>query len=115
MTSVPPHVAAVALALATAGCGAEGPATADVPVDSAFVDVLAELQLADARAALVPDSLRPPGLADSLRRVALDAHGLDSAAAAARLDALAESPDRARAAYDAVQERLTQERFGADR
>lgn len=104
---------AVALAAAAAGCssGAEGGDAGAVAVDSAFVDVLTELQLADARAALVPDSLRSPGLADSLRLRAMDAHGLDSAAVAARLDALADAPDQARATYDAVQQQLTQERY----
>lgn len=110
-----PLVLALAAAASGCGSGAEDSDAGAVAVDSAFVDVLTELQLADARAALVPDSLRPPGLADSLRRLALDAHGLDSAAVAAHLDALADSPDHARATYDAVQQQLTQERYDAGR
>lgn len=96
-----------ALALAVGGCGAP---TGEPPVaDSTLVDVLAELHLADARAAL--DSTRS-GHADSLRAVALAAHDLDDAALADRLDALARAPDRLRATYDLLDTRLALERQG---
>lgn len=110
-------LAAAALLAASgpaAGCGAEpGGADTDAAPDSVLVEALAEVQLADARAALAPDSVRSPAFGDSLRRVALRAHGLDSAALAARLDALADDPALARATYDAVADRLSTERFAA--
>ncbi len=101
--------AVLALALALAACdGADDPAD----VDPALVGVLVELHLADARAALDTVEARRPALADSLRRVALGAHGLDSAALEARLDALARTPALARATYDSVEVRLVRERQG---
>ena len=96
----------VALAV-LAGCGESTPR-----VDPALVDALAELHLADARAALDTVDARRPALADSLRRVALAAHGLDSAALAARLDQLAADLDVARATYDSVDAWLVRERQG---
>lgn len=103
---------AVFAASGAVGCGGGGSAPEDGPaVDSALVDALAEVHLADARAALVPDSLRRPGTADSLRRAALRAHGFeDPDAFERRLDALADDPDRTRATYDAVADRLSEER-----
>ena len=102
-------VAAGLAASGAGGCGGgsapeEGPA-----VDSVLVEALAEVHLADARAALAPDSLRP-GLGDSLRRVALRAHGLDAEALDGRLGDLADDPETARATYDAVADRLARER-----
>lgn len=103
---------ALLVAGALAGCGGPG---GDAPdVDSTLVDALAELHLADARAAIDTTAADRAGLADSLRQVALDAHGLDSASVAARLDALAADPDLTQATYDAVNERLAQERQGHD-
>lgn len=103
---------AVALAaiVATVGCGTDGADEDAVPVDSTFVDALVDLQLADARAALASDSLDPDRVADSLRRLALDLHGLDSVTLTRRLDALAETPAVARATYDAVDAQLARER-----
>ncbi len=104
-----PALALIAL-VALAACAGEPDADADaVPVDSLFVDALVDLQLADARAALAPDSLGRPALADSLRRAALAAHGLDADALDRQLDALADAPARARATYDAVEDRLADE------
>lgn len=107
---------AVAVALVwLAGCGGdeagEGPTDA-VPVDSALVDALADLHLADARASLA-DSARQPVLAESLRAVALGAHGLTEADFRARQADLARDPATARATYDAVDRALTAERSGA--
>jgi hypothetical protein len=97
-----------------AGCGgadeAEPPEA--VPVDSALVDVLADVHLADARASLA-DSARQPILAESLRAVALGAHGLSEAGLRARQDGLLRDPETARATYDAVDRALTAERTGA--
>ncbi|WP_420456839.1 DUF4296 domain-containing protein [Rubrivirga sp.] len=101
----------VRLGLLAAGLVLGGCGPGDT-VDPALVDALVELHLADARAALDTSDARRPALADSLRRVALDAHGLDSTALAARLDALAVSPDLAQATYDSVEARLTRERQG---
>ena len=96
-------------AAALAACDG-GDAAPDV--DPALVDALVELHLADARAALDTAEARRPALAESLRRVALDAHGLDSARLDRRLDALAADPARARATYDSVEARLVTERQG---
>ncbi|PAP76615.1 hypothetical protein BSZ37_09255 [Rubrivirga marina] len=82
-------------------------------VDPDLVDALVELHLADARAALDTVEARRPALAESLRRVALKAHGLDSAAFETRLDALAGAPALAEATYDSVETRLVRERQGS--
>ena len=95
------------MSAAVAGCAGDD---APPPVDTALVDVLVEVHLADARGAY--DTTATDARADSLRRAALAAHGLDSAALAGRLDALARDPARARATYDAVDERLVLERQG---
>ena len=96
---------AVALALSLAACGA-----VDAPpdVDGALVEALADLHLADARAAL--DSTAAPGLDDSLRAVALEAHGLSEAGLDAHLEALAADPELAQATYDSLDVVLTRER-----
>lgn len=102
---------AVLAASGTAGCGGGSAPDGGPDVDSTLVEALAEVHLADARAALVPDSLRRPGTADSLRHAALRAHGFgDPDALERRLDALADAPDLARATYDAVADRLSEER-----
>ena len=80
--------------------------------DPALVDALAELHLADAVAET--DSLGAAA-ARALRREALAAHGLDSAALAGRLRALAGEPDALGALYDSVALRLTLERQGIER
>ena len=104
---------AAALALsALAGCG-DAP-DGDAPdVDSTLVDVLADLHLADARAALDSTGARDR-LADSLRQSALRAHGTDSAALARRLNRVADDPERLRATYDALDTRLSLEQQGAE-
>lgn len=102
------------LLVGLAACGgAEGDAP---PVDSTFVSALAELHLADARAALdstVASRGTRAALADSLREQVFELHGLDAATLAERLDALAADPDLATATYDAVDSRLSFERQGA--
>ena len=101
----------VGAAAALTGCG--GPEAGEPPaVDSTLVDLLADVHLADARAALDTTGANPQRVADSLRGVALRTHGLDSAALNARLDALAEDPELARATYDALDARLARERQG---
>lgn len=85
----------------------------DAPApDSALVDAVTELHLADAVAET--DSL-DAAAAQTLRREALAAHGLDSVALAARLRELAAEPDALGALYDSVALRLTLERQGIDR
>lgn len=109
-----PAVRLLAGTLAGTLAACTSPADADasaVPVDSALVGVLADVHLADARAALSPDSSRRAALSDSLRSVALAAHGLDGPAFDARLRALAEDPAAAVATYDAVGERLAADRL----
>ena len=77
--------------------------------DSTLVAVIAEVQLADARASL--DSLDVQ-TRDSLRRAALDAHGWDAGDLEDALEALSRDPDLAQATYDAVDLRLGLERQG---
>lgn len=104
---------AVPLLLLLAGCGGADAASGnEVPVDSSLVDALVDLHLADARTTLTPDSLQSPAWADSLRTVALSAHGLDEAHLRDHLDALADDPARARATYDAVEAELSDARQG---
>jgi len=74
-----------------------------------LVDLLADVHLADARAALDTTAADPSALADSLRAVAVEAHGLSPEALDDRLDALARDPALARATYDALDARLTAE------
>lgn len=95
-----------------AACGNAGTPDGDAPVavDAAFVDVLAEVHLADARAALAPDSLRRSALADSLRQAALQAHGWTADRFEARLQEWARDPALAVAYYDAVDSVLRAER-----
>ena len=80
--------------------------------DPALVDAVAELHLADAVAET--DSL-DAAAARALRAEALALHGLDSAALADRLRALAAQPDALGALYDSVALQLTLERQGARR
>ncbi len=104
---------AAALAVAVASAAACGAPSGEAPaVDSTLVEALADAHLADARAALDTTGRDPGATADSLRRVALAAHDLDSAALAARLRALADDPALTRATYDALDARLSLERRG---
>ena len=108
------RVAGLAVVVAgVAACGA--PSGAAPAVDSALVEALADGHLADARAALDTTGRDQAAVADSLRRVALATHGLDSAALAARLDALASDPALAQATYDSLDARLALERRGVPR
>ncbi len=97
----------LAAVLALSACSSpDGEAPA---VDSTLVAVLTEVQLADARASL--DTLEASS-ADSLRRVALEAHGWDDSDLEDALDGLAADPDRVKATYNAVDVRLGLERQG---
>ena len=101
---------AVVAALLVAGAGCDGAPEGSGPaVDSTLVDALVEVHLADARAAL-SDSAGRGG--DSLRAVALGAHGLDLDALDRALDRLARDPALAEATYAAVADRLRAERHG---
>ena len=100
------------LALVLAGCGG-APSGAAPDADSTLVDLLADLHLADARAAL--DSTdRRDRLADSLRRSVYGAHGTDSVALAERLERMADDPELVRATYDALDTRLNLEQQGIE-
>lgn len=103
---------AAALALLLVGCGgASASENGGPPVDSTLVSLLADLQLADARAALAPDSMRGD-MADSLRRLALVVHDTEADRLEDRLDALGRDPALTRATYEAVEDRLDDERQG---
>lgn len=105
------RVAGLAVAVASvSACGAPSGQAPDV--DSTLVEVLADGHLADARAALDTTGRDQSVVADSLRRVALAVHDLDSAALAARLGALAADPVLAQATYDSLDARLALERQG---
>lgn len=107
-------LASLPLIAAASGCG-DAPEGGDAPaIDSTLVEVLADLHLADARAALDTTARDPDRLADSLRRRAHLAHDLDSAALADQLDDLADDPARLRATYDALDTRLSLERQGVE-
>ena len=95
----------VALAV-LAGCVTEPDDDARPDVDSTLVDVLATLHLADARAALDPDTLRRSALADSLRAAALADHGLTPVAWDDRVARLADDPSQLTATFDALDARL---------
>ena len=104
-------------AWALAACGGAG-GGAGPSVDSTLVDALAEVYLAEARASLsdstgLGERAGRGGAADSLRAVALDAHGLDAEALDRSLDRLARDPALAQATYAAVAERLGLERRDA--
>ena len=103
-------LALLAAASGAAGCG--GPSGEPPAADSTLVTALIDLHLADARAALDTSGRDGRAVADSLRRLALDAHGLDSAALEARLEAFADDPALARATYDALEQRMGLERQG---
>ena len=83
-----------------------------VPLDSALVDLLTDVVLADARADLAPPARRA-AVSDSLRDVALRSHETSAAGLVDRQRRLARDPAHARATYDAVQRALSNERFGA--
>ncbi len=109
------RAAALAL-LAVAGCS-KPPADAvtgaavgpePVPVDSSLVDLLADLALADARAATAPVPRRA-AVRDSLRAVALALHDVTPDDARGRQADLARDPLVARATYDAVERALMAE------
>ena len=98
-----------ALAAGLAGCGAPaetGTGPEPVAVDSALVDLLADLALADARAATVAPARRSAA-AESLRAVALAGHGVSDADARDQQARLARDPTVARATYDAAERALT--------
>ena len=119
-------LALTALALgALAGCGPSAQqgvrgdtpdggsaAIETVPLDSALVDLLTDVVLADARADLAPPARRA-AVSDSLRDVALRSHETSAAGLADHQRRLARDPAPARATYDAVQRALSNERFGA--
>ena len=98
-----------ALAVGLAGCGAPaetGTGPEPIPVDSALVDLLADLALADARAATAAPA-RQRAAAESLRVVALAGHGVSDADARDQQARLARDPAVARATYDAAERALT--------
>ena len=85
--------------LGVAGCSPGEPAAPVLP-DSAFVDVLVDVHLADARAS------HTGAPADSLRAAALARHGLDTTAFRRALDHYAENPDAYAPLYDEALDRL---------
>ena len=92
---------------AIAGCGGPDGDETGPAVDSTLVEVLVDLQLAEARAerdGLDPDSAR------ALTAVALASHDVDSTGLDARLADLSRDPEAAAALAAAVTDRLTQER-----
>lgn len=99
--------AAGILVLALVACSSPDGETPTV--DSTWVAVIAEVQLADARASL--DSLEAE-TSDSLRLAALASHGWDAGDLEDALDALSQDPDLAKATYDAVDLKLGLERQG---
>ena len=92
------RLALVGLLLA-AGCSPGEPAAPALP-DSAFVDVLVDVHLADARAGRTGEP------ADSLRAAALAHHGLDTAAFRRALAFYAAHPDAYAPLYDEALDRL---------
>ena len=88
-----------------AGCSAPDPTGSGlpdaVPVDSALVDALADVQIAEARATLAAPAPRG-AVADSLRAVALAAHDMSEDDLRRHQARLARDPAEARATYDAV-------------
>ncbi|HLA63731.1 MAG TPA: hypothetical protein VK610_04845 [Rhodothermales bacterium] len=99
--------AALAVLLLVAGCRDPEGEREPPPPDSTLVAVLTELHLADARAETTGASR------DSLRRVAFEAMGTDSAAVSRALDEAARDPLAAEALWSAVSARLEGERTGA--
>ncbi len=81
-------------------------------VDPALVDALAELHLADARAALDSAEARRPALADSLRRSRSTPTASTRPAWAPASTRSPRTPDLARATYDSVEATLVRERRG---
>ena len=111
-----PHSSALrrALALATsliassiglAACDEQGDEGARATVDSAFVEVLVDLHLADARGHISED----PALGDSLRDLVYEIHGTDSTQIQAQLEDLAQRPGAIAAFTEAVELRLSTE------
>lgn len=90
--------ALVGLLLAV-GCAPGEPAAPDLP-DSAFVDALVDVHLADARAGRTGEP------ADSLRQAALVGHGLDTLAFRRALAYYAAHPDAYAPLYDEALDRL---------
>lgn len=100
--------AAIALSalLSLGACADPSPADlGQVPVDSALVLVLADVHLADARASL-GDPPDREARAESLRAVALAAHGMPPAELERVRDRLASDPALGVATYDAVASHL---------
>lgn len=102
MTRVVPQ-AALALALAGAGCRSEPVLP---PPDPRLVDALVEAHLADARAEADSSD------GDSARRAALRVHGLTDEEVAHRIARAARRPAEAGAMWSAVAARLDAERLG---
>lgn len=100
------RLALVGLLLAM-GCSSGEPAAPALP-DSAFVGVLVDVHLADARAAHTGEP------ADSLRAAALDRHGLDTLAFRRALAYYAEHPDAYAPIYDEALDRLLRWEDGRD-
>ena len=100
----------VALLAAAVLWGCDEAETAERPdVDSSLVDVLVDLHLADARGEM--DGA--PTAGDSLRALVYTLHGLDSTDLARRLDETAGRDGAATALAEAVEQRLSTERYGA--
>ncbi len=93
----------LSLFLTLTGCSAEHPAAPGLS-DSLMVDVLAEVHLADARAAHTGESR------DSLRAEALAPFGLDTLAFQQALDYYAEHPDTYAPLYARALDQLIRER-----
>lgn len=85
--------------LLAAGCSPGEPAGPALP-DSAFVDALVDVHLADARASHTGEP------ADSLRAAALTRHGLDTLAFHRALGHFAEHPDAYAPLYEEALDRL---------
>lgn len=75
-----------------------------IQVDTELVGALTEWHLANAREALVDSSI------DSLKSEVLESLGYDSTELANKLASLASQPDQTSAVYEAVAERLREER-----
>ena len=88
------------------GCSGREAPLDGVVVDSLHAEVFIDLHLADARAEVTGEPR------DSLRRVALATHQLDSLALTAILDRYAQHPEEAVALYEQATEQLATERRG---
>ncbi len=85
-------------------CGSPPDDTESFPVDSVLVDALVEWHLATARETLMQSSI------DSLKTDALAQMGFDSTGLSRRVRELADNPDKASAVYEAVGNRLREDR-----